>query len=175
MRAWRRSDWTERSCKRCGQPLETFGVGGEILAGELHSAFFGSRFALADFTLVDGSSQQQPGGELHQPGGQPHALGRIGQGVAAQQKLGLVTARPIEIGGRVLDERHAFFEQGFERSGTRELLAEKNRSAVICDTRGFEHDALPIAVKTPSRMGHHDGQAILAPMGEVWLFRFCLG
>ena len=74
--------------------------------------------------------QQEPGGELHQPCGQPHAFGRVGEAHRAVEGLGFGAAGTIEIGGGLLDQVHAFTEQGAESRRIGEPLAELNQMAV---------------------------------------------
>ena len=70
--------------------------------------------------------QQQPGRELHQAGGKAHAFGGVSEADGTFQRLGLVAAVAIEIGGGFLDQIHAFPEQGSERRRIGEPLAEQN-------------------------------------------------
>ena len=64
--------------------------------------------------LAHRALHQQPRGDLHQAGGEAHALGGVGKRRAARQQLGVLAAGPVEIGGRLLDEIHAFLEGAVE-------------------------------------------------------------
>jgi hypothetical protein len=74
---------------------------------------------------------------LHQARGQPHAFGRIGEADGAVERLGLGAAGAVEISGGLLDQIHAFPEQGAERRGIGQPFAELHESGFALRT--FRH------------------------------------
>ena len=100
------------------------GIGG----GQFYLGLFAIGLGQRHLAFLDRAVQKQPGRQLHQAGGQPHAFGCIGQADGAIERLGLGPALAVEIGRGLLDQIHAFAEQGAERRGVGQPLAELHQS-----------------------------------------------
>ena len=98
-----------------------------VLAGKLDAHAFGLGLARGQFAFIDGASEQKPGGDLHQTGGQAHAFGRVGESGRARKYARLFSARTVEVGCSLFDERHSFSKEIFECGGRRKTVNEWNR------------------------------------------------
>src|SRR5262245_4427957 len=70
--------------------------------------------------------EQQPGRELHQSRSEPHAFGGVGERAVALELLRFLPAQAVEIGCRLLNERHAVAEQVGKSLRARQPFAERN-------------------------------------------------
>ena len=112
-------------CGRCGGHAPQVAHPAPCRKGPgLDAVLFGAGLIGGDLAFGDRALDQKPGGDLHQAGGQAHALGGVGQRHITRQGAGLVPARTIEIGRRVLDQHHAFPEHDTERIRGYEIAAE---------------------------------------------------
>ena len=147
------------------------GIGG----GELDLGLFAVGLGQRHLAFLHRAVQQQPRGELHQAGGQPHAFGGVGEADGTIERLGLGAAGAVEIGRGLLDQIHAFAEQGAERRGIGEPLAELNESAVSPCERSDMVNASRHWLRRPAQCAPAYDEQIIArprtrvqPQGLIW-------
>jgi hypothetical protein len=97
-----------------GKLVEQLEPASHVLASELDAMPLTERLVRRELALVDRALKQQPGRNLHEARGEAHALGRVGERRRSTERARLRSTRTVEIGRRLLDERHAVLKENLE-------------------------------------------------------------
>lgn len=93
---------------------------------ETNSATFDVGLFLSDLTRPQRAAHEQPRGQIEQARRQAHAFSCINDVDRGRERLGVLAAGPVEIGGGTLDERHAVLENMIELLGGGEMIRKRN-------------------------------------------------